>query len=74
MAKIKSEDEEIKIKESNSFNTPSPKEVELLNLESFCALQSISWQAKSRLEQYLAVNKLSNERTLTEWQALLKKI
>jgi hypothetical protein len=46
------------------------KEVEILNLDSFVALQSIVWQTKSRLEQYLSVNKLSSERTLIEWQAL----
>lgn len=53
---------------------PKPIEAEVINLESFVQLQGLEWQTKSRLEYYITVNKLSNERLLTEWQALLKKV
>lgn len=70
------EEETTKGKNSKSTQKAEvePKEVELVNLESFVQLQGLSWQAKSRLEHHITVNKLSNERSLAEWQTLLKKV
>lgn len=58
--------------------SPKPKEIiketEPLNIDSFASLSGLNWQTKSRLEHYVSLNNLSSERSVTEWQALLKKI